>query len=290
MTLTTNQAFSKFLEDITATKYQETSIIEARKSRVVENLTAAFPKTNDLPFSRALLMGSAAKNTIVRPIDDIDVLAIFSNENDAWNTYRRDSKSFIYRVRRAYDGLEVAQVGTRGQAVRVFFDGQGHVDIAPVFSYGNDVYGLPDGTGGWINTAPTVANSWFVRRNAELGYNLAPLVRLLKKWNNAHSKHFRSYHLETVAATVFKTLSSSRQGDLANFFEWAPNHIDVSDPGGQSGALSGYLTWTSRPYAVQALRTAAERAGKARVAEAAGDHAEAKRLWQIILGASFPTS
>lgn len=288
MSLTTSQAMAQFLTDITTTDYQKTSIIEARKNRVVENLSAAFPKTSDLPFSRAVLMGSAAKNTIVRPLDDIDVLAVFSNENDAWSTYRWDSKSFIYRVRRAYDGLEAAQVGTRGQAVRVFFKSGGHVDIAPVFSYGDDVYGLPDGTGGWLNTAPTVANSWFAARNAELGYNLAPLVRLLKKWNNAHSKRFRSYHLETVAATAFKTLGSNRQSGLASFFEWAPSHLDVLDPGGHSGSLSSYLTWLTRPDALQSLRTAAERATKARAAEAAGQHEEAKRLWRIILGPDFP--
>lgn len=290
MSLTTSQAMAQFLADITATDDQKTSIIETRKNRVVENLTTAFPKTSDLPFSRAVLMGSAAKNTIVRPMDDIDLLAIFSNENNAWNMYHWDSKPFIYRVRRAYDGLEAAQVGTRGQAVRVFFQNSGHVDIAPVFSHGNDVYGLPDGTGGWINTAPTIANSWFAGRNADLGYNLAPLVRLLKKWNNAHSRRFQSYHLETIAATAFKTLGTSRQSGLASFFEWAPNHIDVSDPGGQSGSLSGYLTWVSRPEAVEALRTASERAGRARAAESAGDHAEAKRLWRIILGDGFPTS
>lgn len=290
MSLTTSQAMAQFLSDITATDYQKTSIVEARKNRVVENLTAAFPKTSDLPFSRAVLMGSAAKRTIVRPMDDIDVLAVFSNENNAWSTYRWDSKSFIYRVRRAYDGLEAAQVGTRGQAVRVFFQNGGHVDIAPVFSYGNDVYGLPDGSGGWIDTAPTVANTWFAARDADLGHNLAPLVRLLKKWNKAHSKRFRSYHLETIAATAFKSLGASRQSGMASFFEWAPNHIDVSDPGGQSGLLSGYLTWASRPDAIQALRSAAERAGKARAAETAGDHTEAKRLWRIILGDGFPMS
>lgn len=288
MSLTTAQAMAQFLLDITATDYQKTSIIEGRKNRVVQNLTAAFPSTSDLPFSRAILMGSAAKSTIVRPMDDIDVLAIFSNENGAWNTYRGDSRSFIYRVRRAYDGLEAAQVGTRGQAVRVFFQQGGHVDIAPVFSHGNDIYGLPDGAGGWLNTAPTVANAWFQRRNAELGYNLAPLVRLLKKWNNTHSKRFRSYHLETVAATVFKTLGSNRQSGLTSFFEWAPNHLDVADPGGQSGSLSGYLGWLSRPDAVQSLRTAAERAQKARAAEAAGDHQESNRLWRIILGSEYP--
>nr|WP_015062494.1 nucleotidyltransferase [Arthrobacter sp. J3.49]AFK89532.1 Valyl-tRNA synthetase [Arthrobacter sp. J3.49] len=284
---TTTQAIAQFLTDISVTDYQKTSIINARKDRVVENLATAFPATSDLPFSSAILMGSAAKGTITRPIDDIDVLAVFSNINDAWSSYRFDSKAFLYRVRRAYDGLSTAQVGARGQAVRIFFKNGGHVDVAPVFYHGNDVYGLPSGNGGWINTAPTIANNWFSGRHAELGYNLAPLVRLLKKWNNAHSKRLRSFHLETMTAHTFKTLGSNRQNALTSFFQWAPTFIDVSDPGGQSGTLSSYLSWAERQEVLQALKSAADRASKAQQAEASGDHAEAKRLWKIILGSSF---
>ncbi len=289
MTLSTSQAMLKFLEDISVTDYQKTSIIQARKNRVVENLTAAFPATSDIPFSGARLMGSAAKGTIVRPIDDIDVLAVFSNVHGAWNTYRWDSRSFLYRVRRSYDGLSTAQVGARGQAVRVFFETGGHVDVAPVFSHGNDIYGLPSGDGGWINTAPTVANAWFANRNADLGYHLAPLVRMVKKWNAAHSKRMRSFHLETVAGHVFHTLGASRQRGLARFFEWAPRWLDVSDPGRQSGVLSTYLSWSARHDLGESLASAAQRAQKAVEAETAANHAEAKRLWRIILGSSFPT-
>ncbi len=289
MSLTTSQAMGKFLAEITATDYHKTSIIAGRKDRVVENLTAAFPASSDLPFAHAILIGSAAKGTVVRPIDDIDVLAVFSNVNNAWNTYRWDSQAFLYRIRRAYDGLSTAQVGARGQAVRIFFQNGGHVDIAPVFSRGNDVYGLPKGDGGWIDTAPTVANTWFATKNKELGYNLAPLVRLLKKWNAAHSKRLRSFHLETMAAATFGSLSGNRQAGLEAFFDWAPRHIDVTDPGGQSGSLSGYLTWTVRNEVLKSLSSAHERAVKARAAEARGDHTEAKRLWGIVLDPGFPS-
>lgn len=285
---TTSQAMAQFSGEIRVTDYQKESIISARKDRVVENLAKAFPATSDLPFSRAVLMGSAAKGTIVRPIDDIDVLAIFSNANNAWSKYRGDSQAFLYRVRRAYDGLSTAQVGARGQAVRIFFKNGGHVDVAPVFFHGNDVYGLPSGNGGWINTAPMVANAWFAKKHADLGYNLAPLVRLLKKWNLAHSKRLRSFHLETIAAQTFKTLGSNQQSALASFFAWAPSHMDVTDPGGQSGKLSSYLSTAGRQEVVNSLEYAAGRAKKAREAEAAGDHAEAKRLWRIILGTDFP--
>jgi hypothetical protein len=289
MSSTTYQAFNEFVEAITITDYQKTSIVKARKDVVVANLTAAFPATSDLPFHEAKLMGSAAKGTVTRPLDDIDVLAIFSNINNVWSSkYAYDSKAFLYRIRRAYDGLSVAQVGARGQAVRVFFKSGGHVDVAPVFSKGNGVYHLPNGTGGWILTAPFIANDWFAKKNAELGYELASLVRLIKKWNVAHSKRLQSFHVETMAANSFGSLSSNKRTSLQKFFEWGFGHIDVADPGGYSGSLSSYLSWSAREDVRRSFVSANERATKALEAEARGDHVEAKRLWKIILGSSFP--
>jgi hypothetical protein len=290
MALTTYQAFEQFMTDITLTEYQKTSIVEGRRKTVIENLTAAFPSTSDLPFYQGRLMGSAAKSTIVRPPDDIDVLASFSNEKNAWTKYRNDSQAFLYRIKRAYDGLSTAQVGARGQAIRLFFKTGGHVDIAPVFiqSTVEDVYWLPSGDGSWIKTAPFIANKWFADKNAELGYNLAPLVRLLKKWNAAHSKRLRSFHLETIAGNSFSSLSSNQRTNLQKFFEWAGNHLDVSDPGRQSGLLSGYLSYSARIEIKRSFEAAADRATKANAAEHSGDHEVAKRLWRIVLGSSFP--
>lgn len=288
MALTTRQAFDQFLEDITITDYQKKTYVEGRRKSVVDNLATTFPETSNLPFVAGRLIGSAAKGTIVRPLDDIDVLATFSNEKNAWSKYRWDSKSFLYRIRDAYNGIETAQVGARGQAIRVFFQTGGHVDVAPVFIESEEVYQLPNGSGGWIKTAPFVANKWFKDKNAELDYNLAPLVRLLKKWNGAHSKRLRSFHLETMAGHTFGKLSSNRRTALQKFFEWAGGHIDVRDPGQQGGSLSTYLTWSARDEVKQSLSVASDRAVKALSAEAAGDHEEAKRLWRLILGSSFP--
>lgn len=288
MALTTYQAFEQFMVDITITEYQKTSIVEARKNSVIENLTSTFPATSDMPFHEGRLIGSAAKGTIVRPLDDIDVLAIFSNVNNAWSKYRTNSQAFLYRIRNAYDGIETAQVGARGQAVRIFFQSGGHVDVAPVFMQSDGVYQLPNGNGSWILTSPFVANKWFREKNASLSYNLAPLVRLLKKWNVAHSKRLRSFHLETIAGQTFSTLNSNRRTSLEKFFEWAGGHLDVSDPGGQGGSLSGYLSWNARSEVRRSFDSARERATKAIAAENEGDHEEAKRLWRVILGSSFP--
>lgn len=290
MAFTTAQAFAAFLENVAATDYQKNTLIPARKRSVDERLFEKFPTSSDMPYARGILMGSASKGTIIRPIDDVDVLAVFDNVNGAWNKYWNDSKSFIYRIRDAYNGISIQQVGTRGQAVRVFYDGGGHVDVAPVVRKSDDVYHLPNGTGGWILTSPIVANAWFAQRSKALDYRLAPLVRLAKAWNRAHSKRMRSFHLETVAATAFASIGTDYRLNLQQFFEWAPKWLDVNDPGGQGGSLSNYLTVTGRQELIQALNVAAERAKRANEAETRGDHAEAKRLWRIILGNDFPVS
>jgi hypothetical protein len=289
MSLTTPQAFTSFLESISATDYQKDTFIPNRKASVDRDLAEGFPPGSEMPFSRGLLMGSAKKNTIIRPIDDIDVLAVFSAENGAWTKYQFDSKSFIYRVRKVYDGFHTQQVGARGQAVRVFYQTGGHVDVAPVFDNGDGVFLLPAGDGSWIRTAPTKANDWFSAQNAALGYNLAPLVRLLKCWNRAHSKRLRSFHLETMAAHTFSSLGSNRRDALQKFFQWGSSNLDVSDPGGQGGSLSSYLGWGARTEVTNSFSTASDRALAAIAAENSGDHEEAKRLWRIVLGNDFPS-
>jgi len=92
-----------------------------------------------------------------------------------------------------------------------------------------------------------------------------------------------------MAGNTFTSLSSNRRIGLQKFFEWAGSHLDVNDPGRQSGLLSGYLSFNARTEVKQSFEAAAERAIKAITAEESGDHEEAKRLWRIVLGASFPS-
>ncbi|NTU46105.1 nucleotidyltransferase [Candidatus Roizmanbacteria bacterium] len=286
--ITVAQAFTDFLTEISASEYHIETLIPARKKSVIENLEETFTKDTDMPFSRAYLIGSAEKGTIIRPINDIDVLAVFSNENNAFDKYRYDSQSFLYRVTRAYDGYSTQEVGARGQAVRVFFKTGGYVDVAPVFWEDGDNYLLPAGDKSWLTTSPLKANKWFEEKNKELDYRLKHIVRLVKKWNREHSSYFNSFHLETMIAHTFTSLGTNYRDALVKFFDWAPNTISVYDPGGHSGDLSSYLTYSGRTNAIQSLNTAHTRSQKAYEAEEAGDYTEAKRLWSIVLGDDFP--
>ena len=289
MALTTAVAFDEFKAKLLLTDTQK-SIVASRQSATEGYLRDSFPASGDLPLRTTYLMGSAGRATIIRPLDDIDVLAVFNNRDDIFDRlYRHDSKRFLYRVRDALNAYRVEVVGARGQAVRLFYKSAPHVDIAPVFSWLGGGYALPDGSGGWLTTDPYEHHEWIDMRDSELGRRLKPMVRMLKRWNIVHSKRLKGFHIEVLTATVFSSLGADSRDACEKFFQWSQGRLSVNDPAGHGGNLSSYLSYQGRLAVLSNLESARQRAAKANAAEAAGDHAEAIRLWRIIFGDEFPS-
>ena len=285
---TTAQAFTAFLEKINPTDAQRTEITNKRDS-TEKYLRAAFPQASTLPVQRVILIGSAARGTIIRPINDIDVMAEFTNKDNIFEQYRRNSGSFLQRVRTALNAnTSIKKIGARGQAVRLFYTSGAHVDIAPVFRWSAGGFILPRGDGEWMLTDPEAQGKWFSDHRNTIGADLTSVAKLVRRWNAVHSSRFESFHLEVMVASMFKSLGSNHRSALKLFFELAPSWIRVSDPAGHSGRLDNYLTQANRTVIVSRFNDALTRAKNAIAAEDAGNHTEAKRLWRIELGDEFP--
>jgi hypothetical protein len=290
MPLTTAQAFDAFLAKLAPTDDQRDDIRKKRSS-TEKYLREALGPSSTLPLKRVILIGSADRGTIVRPVNDVDVLAEFIDKDRIYDKqYRRDSGAFLQRIRTALDAkTSIKKIGARGQAVRLFYVNGAHVDIAPVFKWTNTSgYGLPRGDGGWMTTDPEAQAAWFTKRRETIGSHLTPTCKLVRRWNAVHSHRFESFHLEIMVASMFKTIGSNYRTALRSFFEWGPKWTDVSDPAGHSGRLDDYLTKDGLAAIRSRFAEAHERAGRAIAAEGRGDHTEAKRLWRIELGDEFP--
>lgn len=290
MTLTTAQAFDKFMEIISPTSMQRDEISDKRR-KTEEYLKAAFPESSSMPLKCVILIGSAGRGTIVRPLKDIDVMAQFINKDAVFEQYRRDSGSFLQRIVRGLNTkTSITTIGARGQAVRLFYANGAHVDIAPVFKWSVDGFGLPKGDGGWITTDPEAQAKWFMDRKATVGNDLTSIIKLARRWNDVHSHRFKSYHLEVIVANSFGEVGNNTRNAMTQLFEWAPKHIAVSDPAGHFGRLDDYLSQSDLSTIKSRFSEAHKRALLALAAEKSGNHAEAKRLWKIELGDEFPTS
>lgn len=284
---TTAQAFDAFVSRISLTDIQKTEV-QAKRQKTEEYLRTAFPATSTLPLKRVVLIGSADRGTLIRPLDDIDVMAEFTNKDGIFEQYRSNSGACLQRIRTALQAnTSIAQIGARGQAVRLFYTSGAHVDIAPVFKWNGSGFALPSGDGGWITTDPEAQATWMAGRRTTLGTSLTPMVKIVKRWNRVHSALLSSYHAEVMTASAFASLGGDWRSATKVFFEWAPRHLDVQDPAGHAGNLGSYLTSTARQSVLSRLANAKQRADAALAAEALGQHDEAKRLWQIELGDEF---
>jgi hypothetical protein len=290
MPLTTAQAFDRFAEIISPTDTQKADI-SSKTTATRRNLESAFPLTSTLPLKRVIQIGSADRGTIIRPVDDLDVMAEFTNKDNVFESYRKDSGAFLQRIRTALNAKTTTkQIGARGQAVRLFYQSGAHVDIAPVFKWSGAGYALPSGNGGWITTDPEEQASWYSQRRSDVGTHLTPVVKLCKRWNNVHSHRLASFHLEVMVATMFKSVGSNYRDAMTCFLDWAPIRLGVSDPAGHSGRLDDYLSQQDHLQLKSRFSEALDRAKKAIKAEEQEDHAEAKRLWRIEMGDEFPIS
>lgn len=286
--LTTAQAFTSFLQTISPTNTQVGDIKSKRQS-TEKYLRNAFPPTSTMPVNRVVLIGSAARGTIVRPVNDVDVLAVFANKDNIFEQYRYTSGAFLQRIRTALDAkTSIKKIGARGQAVRLFYTSGTHVDIAPVFKWSGGGYALPKGDGSWMTTDPEAQGAWYSGRRAVVGANLTPLVKLARRWNGVHSRRLESYHLEVMVASMFSSVGVNYRNASKSFFEWAPNWLTVTDPAGHSGNLDDYLTYAQRTAVKSRFADALTRANRAIAFETIGDHTEAKRLWRIEFGDEFP--
>jgi hypothetical protein len=134
-----------------------------------------------------------------------------------WSRYQYDSKQLLYRVREALTGYRVKTAGSRGQAVRLFYDSPPNVDITPAFVKYDLLrrpsgYVIPRGDGRWQGTNPYIHHDFMVRRSKELDGYLKPLVRLLKRWNRVHSNRLGSFHLELITQAVFGKIGAEHPG------------------------------------------------------------------------------
>jgi Second Messenger Oligonucleotide or Dinucleotide Synthetase domain len=286
------QAFVEFADKLRPTPAQETII--AHRRRAVEGfLIATYGPTSLMPLQHTRVIGSAARGTLIRPIDDVDLFCVF-DDSQVWSQYQANSQHLLYRVREALTNYRVETVGSRGQAVRLFYTDGPHVDITPAFPV-MSIFGvqtgfyIPRGDGGWQQTDPYEQHDFMARRNQDLSGYLKRLVRMLKRWNRVHSSRLKSFHLEVMTQAIFSSLGSNSREAVEMFFNHAASYLHVNDPAGYGGDLGSSLAFAQKQAITQSFATAAGQAKRARAAEAQGAVVEALRQWRVVFGNDFPS-
>jgi len=212
-----------FVSQIEPTQAQKEAA--SRSHNFLRSILRQGPLANRI--SQDYLSGSYARDTAVRPIDDVDVVFVLVPERwqSPYNIGSLQSphsilEEFAAAIRPKYP---VSAVFGQRRSVRLELY---HLDIdvvpaAPVTGYPDFVW-IPDRAAtSWIKSSPKRHSEVATRVNAKQGARLKPLIKLMKYWNRGlpDAARFKSFAVETLLIRLFDAvaLPSLEEGLLIAF-------------------------------------------------------------------------
>lgn len=330
MAQTVSAAFNTFRQNQVDLDPEQTRKARASRDYLFHQITAL--GNSDPGFPRMLATyrayGSFARNTKLRPLDDIDFLVLlhnqgaspvrslheryvyrlqlrnrtsplapFSDESGNVNSIRvlNKIKSSLARV----PNYRQVELKRNNQAVTLNLQSYPWVfDIVPAAPVDNGLrtthYLIPDGSGNWIATDPRVDDENVTQVNSWHQKQFLPTVRLLKYWNRrTHKPRLGSYYLENLALRVFN-YSMPRITDFPSavsfFFARCQNLLlsPFPDPKKLGADLDAGLDLMPKLKVSEAMKEAQMNAGVALSHESRSQHREAIGYWKRVFGPKFP--
>lgn len=272
-----NQAFDEFNLNIVNLYKSTTDTARSSRDWLIDQLLG-FPENvddfpNDYP-ARHIKYGSFARNTKIRPLDDIDLMYCLSADNAYYSVDDYDSSKYYIHTPNASNELKLLSddynVLNSIRVVNKFVNALKNVpqysnsetkrnqeaavlnltsyawsyDIVPCFYTVGGFYLIPDGSGNWKATNPGIDIDNISNVNREFGGKVYQLVRTLKYWNsNFASPKIGSYLFEVLILNFIKNAGKQNTYNdlnIRDFFYYLHLLIiyDVTDPKGIQGNIN----------------------------------------------------
>lgn len=278
MANTVNQTFDEFNLNIVNLLKSTTDTARSSRDWLIEQLLSFpnsvdnFPK--DYP-ERHIKYGSFARNTKIRPLDDIDLMYCLHGGGAYYSVDTVDTSKYYINTPNANNELKLLSneynVLNSIRVVNILVSALRNIpqysnaetkrnqeaavlnltsyawsyDIVPCFYTVHGFYLIPDGTGNWKATNPEIDKSNISQANSNYGGKVYQLVRTLKYWNaNFASPKIGSYLFEVLVLNFVKDTGSQNTYidlNIRDFFNYLYQiiHYDIQDPKGIQGNING---------------------------------------------------
>jgi hypothetical protein len=327
MATNVDTAFSEFKINVVNLLKPDTDKARTSRDWLITQLKY-FPTTiADFPLDypeKHIKYGSFARNTKIRPLDDIDLMYCFHGSNAYYQQDFYDSKKYYIKTENSSSELKslsdndilssikvvnkiVKSLSTvsnysnaeikRNQeaAILNLSSYTWKFDIVPCFYTVSGFYLIPDGSGNWKATNPIIDQTNTSSTNSAYGGKVLQLIRVLKFWNsNFASPKIGSYLFEILVINFVKSraaLTDYIDYDIRDFFNYLQSAIfyDVNDPKAIDGNMNN-LTYDQRLKISTKAKSCYEIALTAIDFEIRLSNQEkAIENWSKIFGDKFPT-
>jgi hypothetical protein len=275
------QSIDVLIDNITVTDRQEENI----KQSLLNIEGYLNNKDNKLSVDRTFTNGSYERDTIIRPLNDIDIFAVlkFDDWKDEYGQHP-NPQSVLTKIKNYLNGLNdyKDKVVQDRPCVTVKLSDK-NFDILPSF----EIQGLGSGyyipnynLTGWTTSYPEQLTTDLDNTHRQKNYKLKPTIKAIKYWNRENGKIIPSYHIEEVAINIFKMNGfTNYEESIRLWFENAEYNL-LSQKLNSNDDYNAVMKKIKRDK--DKLKDAKEKYDE-------GKEGEAKKIWKEVFGKEFPT-
>ena len=327
MPYSVNSCFESFMRDSVNLDPERTTTARTSRNWLVHKIEdlANYGKIPPLyNGANHIFFGSFARNTKIRPLDDIDIMIVFDAQGCTTDNVSKivgktypiyvnnahaklipdyrdgnvlNSRKMIEAIKRELGGIpkyNKAEIHRNQEAVTLQLSSyEWNFDIVPCFYTTTGFYVIPDGRGNWKGTDPRIDQSRVTQANQRFNGALLPAIRLMKYWKQIHWG-------DIVSSYLFENLMIDWANSLYFFPPTYPQLVksvldslslqimkNYYDPKGFQGSINDLDLYDRRRSATKASQDALEASNAIRF-EQNQMTGVAINKWIKILGNEFP--
>lgn len=276
--MTLLQSINQFVENICVTDRQENSI----KTSLDNMYGYLEDKDNELFVDHNFTNGSYDRDTIIRPLDDIDIFSVLNRE-DWEDEYKQLPKpqAVLTKFKNYLGGISIyeGKVKQDRPCVTIRLSDK-NFDIMPSFPVYAGGYLIPNtDLSGWTYAYPEQLYEQLEAVHRLRDYKVKQVIKAVKQWNRGLDKLIPSYHIEETAIAIFNynSFKNYREG-IETWFKLAEYHLVSS----KMKKSDDYNT------ALQKIKAVTKKLDKAAEKCSNGEEGEAKKIWREVFGKEFP--
>jgi hypothetical protein len=273
------QNISLFIDKISVTDRQEENI-----NNSIANLEYNLKKDGTLSIKSTFTTGSWERDTIIRPLNDVDLFAVLKRENwlDEYGNLK-SPQAVLSKIKNHLNSCSDYKDKVKQDRPCVTVElSDKSFDILPSFEIpGTGGYFIPNyDLQSWTTSYPEKLTSDLNSVHKLRNYRVKQIIKTVKHWNRAHNKLIPSYHIEESAISIF---------NIYNFVNSEEGIRKWFNEGGLFLNVTKFKSIDDHTITIKRLGKAKEKINDAFKKYEAGKEGEANQLWKDIFGDEFPT-